>query len=208
MWSSPNVTNECSELRFFQHRRVLLLVSIIFLGLQVTGAHIEKINILGNIFDIENPDFAEPILFYILVYLLGKYILFMAEVGKSGGSLYQSFLFKAAKFFAKNLVAIPPHLKDRNNLVTDVHGSANRGFFNMILHTAIYEKQPGGKHEKLHEEQIRVPIFRKVLILAIVYLRLTFRSTWFLEYIFPPIFGLLPLGSFIYQHGIPRLALP
>ena len=98
---------------FVRQRRNLILMSTLVLFVNISGADIEVINLLGNEVSIKNSDSIPKYMFLVLAYLLIRYLQYMHEVKDTG--LKRIFYRRAAKYL-EGYILRREHKKEDSDL--------------------------------------------------------------------------------------------
>lgn len=186
---------------FNRQRRNLVLMSVLVLFVNVTGAELSKINLLGNEVTLRNPDSLPFYLAIILGYFLIRYFQYMHDI--------EDKEFKT-RFFRKTERNLEPYilrreynndasgLKDYYPNLKDLEYIKPLTMFNDAMPPNIAAASLCGKEGGSVFDINEIPVSNSELLIPFVKsaLYIVFRTRLFTDYIFPIVMCILAFLSY------------
>ncbi len=185
---------------FTRQRRNLILFSCLILFVNVAGAKIEQINLIGNVLKIENPGIVSLSFAIVLAYFLLRYVQYSHAIPDKGFA--KAFTGKRDKllgvFVLKSI--FQQHYSGSKSSLQGPKDLQIRRFWvypkNQSGYTAFIEVLPksGGVSTDFQNQPFSRSEFFLTGALAALYV--TFRTHLMTEYVFPILIALMAFASF------------
>ena len=194
MKTFPNLSEH-----FTKQRRNLILISLAILLSEYLGFKIEKINILGNQLEVENPQNLYKLFWLVWAYFLWRTSSYLCVLGPLGFvDTFRDKMNALLPLIARNKILSDPSqfsvLTDEHNYKVEdgIYGINFQGNFNAKVGVRISNLTPPKDTQNVH---LDVPL--NLLELFIPYTKylfyIIFKSHYFTEYILPFLIALLPV---------------
>jgi hypothetical protein len=192
-----------SEDLFQRQRRNLILVASVVVVINTTGANLTKINILGNMLDIDNPTAMPKILGIVLGYLLWRYLQYTHEITDKG---FKERFHRRAEYYLGPYLLKREFLKKDSKLAQHFSRVEDIKVRDVTMfHSAMPPNTAAASFE--HKDDMKVngvidenqlPVSKRELIYPSIRagIYIAVRTRLVTDYVFPPMFAALAFSTY------------